>query len=318
MDMHKRMRWEESPCSSCPDSPCCTHLPLYKVEISTLWELHYLLFVLSFQGIEAGLYDTGTWVIYYKGTCVFLQNETSMCSIHATERQPRVCRDYSPTDCFYKKAYSSEGSGRFLRFNKSRLQALLPMTEFSEEGDIVRTPEWEVIEERIKRIPLEAPPLKIRASSGNLAERVSWKEKKAAKKVPEIQCSHLFFPVPDPTSIKRIEFMRFRLGFPGVSAVTAGDRWYLKVHTPCRFLSNGLCSIYPFPCLDLVKNGERHPLPFRWPLPEGTGLHTWKEYNLKSFEELYSPDKGGLLTGKGGNIYTASKRGVNGDESCRL
>src|SRR5437879_9821309 len=100
MDYRQAM---ESPCMSCPTSPCCTYLPLHKFRIQSLTELDHAVYLLNFDRIELGLSQEGDWSVYYQATCRFLDPDNFGCTIHDTPEQPHICVQYNPYQCWYKR-----------------------------------------------------------------------------------------------------------------------------------------------------------------------------------------------------------------------
>lgn len=272
--------WGSSPCSSCTDSPCCTRLPLYKTRVETLRDLDALRYVLDFDRIQVGLYDTGTWIIYYHRECGSLDPNTGKCRIHGKPEQPAICRIYSPVDCFYREAFTADGNRRFLRLNGERLRLIRTLITADEPGEITDTPEWEDLAAEVRRIPVNTPPSPLRRidaadpthdSAGGIEFGTPGAEGPSIE-----ECRSLYFPVIGSVIPGTgLEFDRFRLGFPGISLAEASEperpearhdtSAFIRVETECAFLENGLCSMYPFPCSRYrTTGGEPIPYSYSW------------------------------------------------------
>ena len=208
--------WAGSPCSSCQTSPCCTRLPLHRLQLEKLTDFEWTKRALEHPRIELGLYDSGWWMVYYLAPCRFLNPLDSKCMIHGSERQPQVCKDYSPLRCWYKRVFVEGRSPDFIRFNSRRLAALSEMIAFDPSGELSKTPSWEEMVARFGAIPLATSP------AGELpVERYA----------PE-QPRGLLVPVRTPRHRRDLSFVRFRLGFHGVRLGISGDGWVAIIGDP--------------------------------------------------------------------------------------
>ncbi len=110
--------------------------------------------LLSHDNIEIGIKDDGVWTVFYTRTCGFLDPQSSKCTIHGSERQPRICRDYSAHTCWYRHAFASTLSPQLIRLNAARLDWIRARVEFDESEEIVRVPDWELMMSELSAIPL--------------------------------------------------------------------------------------------------------------------------------------------------------------------
>lgn len=208
--------WAGSPCSSCRTSPCCTRLPLYRFQIETLSDFGWARRALEHPRIELGLYDSGWWMAYYLAPCRFLNPLDSKCMIHGSERQPQVCRDYSPVRCWYKRVFVDGRSPDFIRFDSRRFAALAEMVAFDTSSELSKTPSWEEMVAHFETIPLHAVP-----GDDFPIERYA----------PE-QPRGLIVPVRTPRHRRDLSFVRFRLGFHGVRLGISADGWVAIIGDP--------------------------------------------------------------------------------------
>ena len=144
--------WHASPCSSCGESWCCTHLALLKMEVASRDDFLVLLEYLGYQDTLVGLQDNGVWTLYLNRSCRYLSDRR--CRIHGSEEQPWICRRYSPHTCWYIRAFPGTAGPLLLQMNRERLLELIGMIEFNGEGKVERVPPWNDRIGRIKPIPL--------------------------------------------------------------------------------------------------------------------------------------------------------------------
>jgi len=57
-------------------------------------------------------------------------------------------------------------------------------------------------------------------------------------------CQTLIFGRDLPEDASQLDFFRYCIGFPGVELGVTEDSWAVVVHTTCRHLENGRCSVY--------------------------------------------------------------------------
>ncbi|MBN1696539.1 MAG: YkgJ family cysteine cluster protein [Spirochaetales bacterium] len=230
--------WHESPCSACPQTPCCNHVPVCTIPMETELDLRKAATLLYHMNIEIGLYDTGKWVVYYKTPCRYYDKATTKCALHGTENKPVVCREYPSLKCWYREYFLKETSIRFIRFNLDRFVRLFSSVVFDGSGEICETPDWETMAACISNIPLE--------SGKSLFREIRYRNlfgchKNCSYPQQANPCSSLVFPVSDAPSLPVEEMLHFRRNFIGIDVTTDNTGRYLVLESPCRFISGRSC-----------------------------------------------------------------------------
>ncbi len=291
----RRLRYPEglaSPCATCRSAPCCSHLRLRTFHPSKLSELELARYLLNFERIELGLSPEGEWSAYYTYPCRFLDRQDFTCGVHDTPRQPQVCVNYNPYNCWYKEVFSKSVSARLLRIDRQRLEVLLAQVVVDDDRKIVEMPDWASLSQAFAQLepwpppPASDPPaedpvtrewqrqviaLEQIASPG--AETHSFASlSDPCQSCPAYCCTHLVSPQLMPETIANLDFFRYCLGFPGVEIGFGDDGWSLIVASTCRHLVGNRCGVYGQPerpllcryydawqCLYKPRLGQPHP-----------------------------------------------------------
>ncbi|GIG23016.1 hypothetical protein Cch01nite_37400 [Cellulomonas chitinilytica] len=249
-----------SPCLTCSTTPCCTHLPVHTFRMTTLMDLDEARYLLNFDGIELGLSSSGEWSVYYGRPCRFLDTAAGLCTIHATERQPQICRTYNPYTCWYKRAFGGE-SDEFVWVDREALDRIGEQVAFDEHRTIVEVPSWEDLLASAapppvasaaavsRAVPLTLGPTRLRSDAPAEPQPHSYDDlRHPCDDCGAYCCTRLVFPKPRPATNVELDFWRLCLGFPGVEVGIGGDAWSLIVETTCRHLdAGGRCSVYGSP-----------------------------------------------------------------------
>ncbi len=297
----------ESPCASCPSAPCCTYLPVGRTRLETFAEVDHARFLLNFRRVELGLFRTGRWEVFYRAPCRFLDAAEARCRIHDHPEQPRICRYYNPYRCWYKTALAGGEPADFLRVDRQRLEALLPHLVFDDRGRLVDVPGWSELVElwRPFRLPEwsegDDPGAKvpdapdpgggfIQVEEAALPHPVTYQElAETCSGCGAWCCRALMLSHATPASATSLDFLRFVLGFPGVTLGLSDDGWQIVVRTECREFSGGLCRLYgsphrPLECKYLDAWGCRPRLKLGHPLSPG-----FLEVALDQFPRMVEP-----------------------------
>lgn len=242
----------DNPCLACSTSPCCWYLPLHNLEPATYLDLDGLYKMLLFEHIEMGLTPDGTWSVYYRFPCRFLDRQNHLCQIHGTELQSKTCVYYKPYGCWYKRVLTGPATDSFLRIDLPRFREIAGLYRFDENRRIVGTPSWDRVQEICRDVlhreqeaglPQEPGP-EVRISDPALENPLQQRpepqsfldtlaDRCASCSAP--CCSYLCFRITPPPSFMSLDFYRFALGFPGVELGVDHETWWLVVHTDCRF-----------------------------------------------------------------------------------
>ena len=202
-------------------------MPVTSFELDTIQDVRYIDQLLSRSKLQIGLYDSGTWMLYYNSPCRFLDRQSSKCAIHDSPRQPFICKQYSARSCWYRTAFASTESRNFIRFDRTRFAWLADCFTYGGDGAIADTPGWERMIEELGRIPLrEEPefqqencvfPQPARPESAGTLRFPSAAGRLQAGWFPEDTAAEVFIPLNVPKTLVNLEFIKFRLGFPGHS-----------------------------------------------------------------------------------------------------
>lgn len=202
--------WLKSPCSTCGSTYCCSYLPLCYLSMETRSEMLLMADLCWFEGLVPALKDDGQWQLFYHADCRFLHSVTGKCSIHGTSQQTGICRNYSPYDCWYEKAFRTTETNMLIRFTSERVEKLIEMTVFDEEGVVLSAPPWNVLQRTFSELPY--------ARTVEPAVQMP-----VAKSVND----ELLFLLPPgkPRRQEHLELIKFRLGFPGIMLMVSPSLW---------------------------------------------------------------------------------------------
>lgn len=302
-----------SPCDSCASTPCCTTLPLIRVQPRTAVELDHLHYVAGFANIELGLQDNGEWQVFYRQPCRFLA--AGRCSVHGSDEQPHHCRNYNPYSCWYKPIFDGPVQVRgYTRVDFRRMQYLRQLVVVNrEDGRLVRWPQAADLEVPFSQAPLE-PVLPADANP----MREEWRAwlRDAGHSLPLAHettgedpcggcaawcCKTLTFPLPVPSTARDLDYMRYCLGFPGIEIGIADGRWVIVVRTTCRHLQDSRCSLYGNPERPLLCNSYdarncTYVVEFGTPRPPDFLRLSLEEFELLA-ESIEFDEYGNILVG---------------------
>ena len=252
----------EYPCDSC-NAPCCTYLPLHTFNVTHMREVDHALYLLNFPRIEIGINATGSWGVYYRYPCRFLDRATAHCTIYDSPQRPSICAHYNPYSCWYKQVLGASADESFLRLDRRRLLALVERYTFDENLNIVDYPEWSAALTMLAELPLstdyqddlEEDPVFdrwLREAANGPESRPEMRFSYTALNNPcdgcaAFCCKYLVFPQPVPTTRVGLDYLHFALGFPGLEIGVTDEAWYVIVKTTCRHLADESCAIFGTP-----------------------------------------------------------------------
>lgn len=259
-----------SPCATCSSSPCCSYLPLQTFAVGNLVDFSYAGYLLNFERIRLGINRSYDWSAYYVMPCGFLDRTTFACTIHGTDAQPHICRNYNPYSCWYKRALTDSVSDEFLLVDRSRYAYLRDHVRFDELRQLTSMPSFDALAEAF--VDLSDPP--VSAAEPPIADPAfeGWtsvilgRPSSAAATAPRRDepvrfgdveepcqdcsapcCDTLTFAQSHPTTAAALDYLRFCLGFPGVELAVTDGGWWLVVKSPCQHLDGGRCGIFDSP-----------------------------------------------------------------------
>jgi len=261
----------ESPCATCQTSPCCSHLPLHTFAVTNLIELDHARYLLNFDRIQLGLSASGDWSVYYVYPCRFLHRDNLSCTVHATPEQPRICAQYNPYNCWYKRTLTKTVSDEFLQIDRPRFEYILSQVQFDELRNVTSVPDWATMVEAMRDMTATPPPATTDPPASDPPFE-AWREAVLTGIEPRDPvepmdygaladpctgcaaycCETLVFPQAMPVNISSLDYYRFALGFPGVELGLAEDSWSLVVKTRCRHLEGTRCAIFGAPDRPLI------------------------------------------------------------------
>lgn len=205
------MDWSKSPCSHCPESPCCTYLPLARLRIETKSDLAGTEVLLRHRYFRLGLKDSGEWMLFYNRECSHLDSSSSKCRLFGRKERPFVCVSFTAHPCWYERVFAgNHASESFLLFGPERLARVAELLEYDESDEIALVPSWRDMIEACRSLP--------------------WTEVSPGTEEPRDTVLRSFgFKTEVPGRMKHLELFRFRLGFPGIRLGIARDGWYTIV-----------------------------------------------------------------------------------------
>lgn len=254
----------ESPCATCPTTPCCTHVGLTDFTLDTLKEVDHARYLLNFERIRLGIKRDGTWLVQYRFPCQFLTQ--AGCSVHDEDLQPSVCRNYSPYSCWYKAAMTDEAD--FLRVDRRRMDFIASRVTFDEFRTVISRPDWDEMREAFAELPpdpdfvgelADSDPVydtwQTNAALGQVEPAQQYKYDELAKPCEDCAaycCKFLVFPRPIPETVAQLDYLYFAISHPGLEVAVGDKTWGLIVRTECRHLNDGRCAIFGQPSRPLA------------------------------------------------------------------
>lgn len=250
-----------SPCSTCVATPCCTHLPVQSVGVSTLIDLDYVRYLLNFDNLVVTLAPSGEWSVFLHGACRHLDTARGQCRVHAQPDQPHICSTYNPYTCWYKGALGEDPNADLLRIDRVRWQFVADRTVFDADRRIVDAPSWDDLSAAFsdpgsvnpghRRSPAiemaTVPDVPVRFVARASATETARFPPSPCTDCEAPCCTNVVFPYPVPDQASNLDFLRFALGFPGVRLLAGVDGWGLAVTATCRHLDGGRCSAFGLP-----------------------------------------------------------------------
>ncbi len=250
---------QESPCANCATSPCCSYVHLDTLQLDTLVDLDYILYLLNFDRIELGLHANGSWKVYYHYPCQFLDRRDFSCRVHNTSRQPSVCVNYNPYNCWYKRNLTQGDTQEFLRIDRRRMEFIRDRLTFDESRRIVDVPSWPTLLAGFADLPV--PPIDQFADSEVVTDvwlsedgtpRRTYAYDSEAVQNPcstchAYCCTTLIFPRPAPDNANKLDFYQYLLGFPDLEIGISGRTWSVIVRVRCHHLDGNRCAVYGKP-----------------------------------------------------------------------
>ena len=219
----RQEKWHESPCSACPDAPCCGNLPLAPLTLNRQSDFISLILASCYEGIYPALKRSGGWTVYLGRNCSYLDRLEGKCSIHKAPDQSLICKSYNAHGCWYIDAFSREKFSTMIPFNTDMLiwfekRYNLIGSGFNAEMD------WE-------ELCLVAYDYRREARDLNTPGPEPWKGYTLPFKKSKADSFLFFPPYRRPDKLNHFELISFRLGFPGVCLAITDTCWAYMVRT---------------------------------------------------------------------------------------
>jgi len=141
---------QENPCTSCI-APCCRVLLIPHKPPATFLEMDYIRYMVGFKNVEMIVSSDGQWQVCVKEICQLLDEETNLCTVHNTPRQPKVCVNYNPYHCWYQRNLTTDNPPEIIRLDMEAMEVILPHVLFDTDGNIKEVPNWEKMQELVMR-----------------------------------------------------------------------------------------------------------------------------------------------------------------------
>jgi hypothetical protein len=253
----------ETPCLSCTSSPCCTYLLLTDIQLETLLDVDYALYLLNFEGIVVGVGRDMKVDVYLHQPCGYLDVASGLCTVHSTPVQPAVCVHYKSHSCSYRHRMTADVDPNSPLLDRHRMRWLADRMVFDDDRRVVAAPQWDEVLEAFRSMPMERHQAPTPQPDPVIEEwrTIVLSEKRSDEERPmhrfgdgEVSdpcagcgawcCKLLVFNRGLPTDASQLDFLRYCLGFPSVEIGVAADSWAVVVHTTCRHLEGNRCSVF--------------------------------------------------------------------------
>ena len=142
---------EHNPCDDC-SAPCCQLVILQQATPTTFTALDRLRYLVAHDGAELLLDRKGNWQLATANPCKLLTADRR-CSVHGTAQQPKICVNYSPHGCWYKRNFHEvDEPPDLIRMDLEGFDRVVAQVSFDDAGRVVGVPPYD----ELRR--LAAPP----------------------------------------------------------------------------------------------------------------------------------------------------------------
>lgn len=243
-----------SPCTGC-SAPCCTLLQIRQFSLESLMDLDALRYYLNFERIAVSVDQSMCATVFYNTPCSHLDQATAHCDLHASGNKPDICSHYNPYQCFYAKSLDDRQQGKVsgnseIWLTAAQFERFVTYFGFDTQRMIVQWPSADHLAELASWQTVTAPA----------ASRKTMHAASPAKSVPIVPlnqqkptrcddcsahcCTSLVFPIERNQSLADLDFLRYALGFPGVSLCINDQEWSLLIASRCQHLHEQRCHIF--------------------------------------------------------------------------
>ena len=217
--------WDDSPCSNCPQTPCCRNLPLVSIVPDKQSDFITLILASAYDGIYPAMKKSGEWVIFLGRKCRFLNSSDGKCLIHKQAHQSMICKSYNAHECWYVKAYTSEENRKMIPFSTEMLVHLEQKCSLLSRRFKVQF-DWTELCDSFREYGYKNPGTDVLSFHDNydIPKRLTFRKSGSE--------DYLFFPpYTRPEYENHFELISFRLGFPGVFLAVSSTCWAYAVKT---------------------------------------------------------------------------------------
>lgn len=133
---------EHNPCDGC-SAPCCRMVIVPQETPTTFHGLDHLRYLVAHEGVELLLDRNGHWQLSTHAPCSLLA-EDNRCSVHATPKKPKICVNYDPHGCWYRRNFHDvDEPPDVIRMDLAGFERILDRVTFDDDGDIVDVPSYD-------------------------------------------------------------------------------------------------------------------------------------------------------------------------------
>ncbi|HUP84220.1 MAG TPA: hypothetical protein VM143_01010 [Acidimicrobiales bacterium] len=144
---------EHNPCEDC-SAPCCRLVIVPQEAPETFGALDRLRYLVAHEGVELLVDEAGGWQLATTNPCRLLAEDGShRCTVHGTPRKPKICVNYNPYGCWYKRNFhDTDTAVDFIRMDLDGFDRIVERVAFDAGGNVTDVPPYE----ELRR--LAAPP----------------------------------------------------------------------------------------------------------------------------------------------------------------
>jgi Fe-S-cluster containining protein len=132
---------EHNPCDGC-SAPCCRMVISPQRAPESFGALDRLRYLVAHESAELLLDPRGRWQLVTTNPCTLLSAD-NRCSVHGTARKPKICVNYDPHGCWYKRNFHDvDVAPDLIRMDLEAFERVVDQLEFDEDGRITHIPTY--------------------------------------------------------------------------------------------------------------------------------------------------------------------------------
>lgn len=133
---------EHNPCDGC-SAPCCQLVIQPQGAPETFRALDRLRYLVLHAGAELLLDRKGGWHLSTTNPCRLLTDDRR-CSVHGTTAQPKICVNYSPHGCWYKRNFhEAPEPPDLIRMDLEGFDRVVARVSFDDAGRVTDVPPFD-------------------------------------------------------------------------------------------------------------------------------------------------------------------------------